>query len=120
MKVTLGPIIIGVTDIEKAKAFYQNVFGIEILQQSDNYVSARLGDAHIELEEDSSNRFPAWAEHNIGTYKNSEFVVENIDEFVAEVNKNGGQLISGPVKRPWGSVNAEIADPDGNIFLVSQ
>lgn len=76
MKVKLGPIIIGVRDIEKAKNFYIN----------------------------------------IGTYKNSEFIVLEMSNFLVEVKNNGGKVISEPVERPWGGINAEIADPDGNIF----
>ncbi|KND49496.1 MAG: hypothetical protein AB203_00245 [Parcubacteria bacterium C7867-008] len=118
--VKLGPIIIGVRSIEEAKGFYVNVFGINIKEESANYLSANLGGTHIELEEDSENRFPNWAKNNIGTYKNSEFIVSDIHSFVQEVVKNGGKVISGPLTRPWGSITAEIADIDGNIFLISQ
>ena len=120
MKVKLGPTIIGVNDIEKAKSFYINVFGIEVKEQSPHYLSAYLGDSHIELEEDSPNRFPGWAEHNIGTYKSSEFVVSNIQSFLVDVKNNGGKVLNEPVSRPWEGMNAEITDPDGNIFLISQ
>ena len=120
MKVKLGPIIIGVKSIEKAKPFYLNVFGIEIQEQREHYLSATLGDAHIEIEENSPNRFPLWAERNIGTYKNSEFTVADMKEFLDAVRSNGGTVVSKPVARPWGGMNAEIADPDGNIFLISQ
>jgi lactoylglutathione lyase len=120
MKVKLGPIIIGVKSIENAKPFYLNVFGIQIKKQSENYLSAFLGSTHIEIEEDSPNRFPFWAERNIGTYKNSEFVVSNMREFLEAVKSNGGTVVNEPVTRPWGSLGAEIADPDGNIFLISQ
>jgi len=120
MKAKLGPIIIGVKSIERALPFYVNVFGIEIKDRSPNYVSAYLGDIHIELEEDSENRFPHWAEHNIGTYKNSEFIVPDIRRFLVDIQNNGGRVLSEPVERPWGGFNAEVADPDGNIFLISQ
>lgn len=117
----LGPIIIGTTDIEKAKKFYIAVFGITIESEDDNYVSARGVDGtHIELEEDSENRFPDWAKHNIGTYKNSEFQVEDIHKFLESVVDNGGKVVSKPVARPWGDTGAEFADLDGNIFLISQ
>ena len=118
--IKLGPIIIGVKNIEKAKIFYENVFELEIDIQSRDYLSCYLGDTHIEIEEDSQNRFPDWAKHNIGTYKNSQFIVENIDEFVAKVVQFGGKVISLPRAQPWGGINAEIEDIDGNIFLISQ
>ena len=117
----LGPIIIGTSDIQIAKKFYTSVFGLVIESESPHYVSTRGVDGtHIELEEDSENRFPDWKKHNIGTYKNSEFVVTDINSFLESVEKNGGKIITSPVARPWGGFGAEIADPDGNIFLISQ
>lgn len=117
----LGPIVIGTSNIEKAKKFYISVFGITIENEDTNYVSARGVDGtHIELEEDSENRFPKWAERNIGTYKNSEFRVSDIESFLETVVKNGGAIVSKPTARPWGDIGAEFSDLDGNIFLISQ
>ncbi len=119
-KPRLGPIVIGVTNIERAKEFYVNVFEIEVERQDSNYLSAYLGDTHIELEEDSEYRFPNWTKHHIGTYKNSEFIVEDVNTFLEKVKVYGGKVISEPVTRPWGTIGAEIADPDGNMFLIVQ
>ncbi len=119
---TLGPIVIGTVDMERAKKFYTAVFGVTIENdESAHYVSARGVDGtHIELEGDSEHRFPNWAEHNVGTYKNSEFMVADIRSFLETVEKNGGKTITRPTPRPWGGFGAEFADPDGNIFPVSQ
>jgi len=117
----LGPIVIGTSDIEIAKKFYTSVFGLVIESESPHYVSARGVDGtHIELEEDSENRFPDWKLHNVGTYKNTEFIVDDINSFLKNLENNGGKIITNPVARPWGGFGAEIADPDGNIFLISQ
>ncbi len=87
----LGPIIIGTADIERAKKFYIAVFGLIIEREDLHYVSARGKDGtHIELEEDSADRFPNWKERNIGTYKNSEFFVSDINLFLKTLVKNGG------------------------------
>ena len=118
---TLGPIIIGTRSIEKAKDFYIKVFGLTVEDESQNYLSGRGVDGtHIELEEDSENRFPNWEQHNIGTYKNSEFQVKNIFVFLKSVENYGGKVISQPQERPWGGYAAEISDLDGNIFLIAQ
>lgn len=117
----LGPIVIGTSDIEKAKEFYTKVFGVTIESESSHYASARGVDGtHVELEEDSENRFPNWKEHNVGTYKNSEFTVRDIHSFLETVKKCGGKVVSDPVRRSWGGLGAEIADPDGNMFLITQ
>ncbi len=117
----LGPIIIGASDLERAKKFYEVVFRLVIENDDQHYVSARgIDGTHSELEEDSEKRFPHWKERNIGTYKNSEFQVPNMTLFLEAVVSNGGKVVSQPVSRPWGDICAEFADPDGNIFLVSQ
>ncbi len=72
------------------------------------------------MEKDSENRFPHWAERNVGTYKNSEFRLSDINSFLNKVIENGGKIISEPAPKPWGDMAAEFADPDGNIFLISQ
>lgn len=117
----LGPIIIGTADLQKAKNFYTSVFGIRIETEDAHYVSARgIDGTHIELEEDSENRFPHWVERNIGTFKNSQFTVSDINAFLDTVTRNGGKIVSEPIIRPWGNTTAEFADIDGNIFLISQ
>jgi predicted enzyme related to lactoylglutathione lyase len=118
---TLGPIIIGTKSIPEAKKFYLAVFGITIKDESPHYLSAKLVDGtHIEIEEDSENRFPNWAQNNIGTYKNSEFFVADIKAFLQTVVDNGGSVVTAPVARPWGGFGAEFKDPEGNMFLVSE
>jgi predicted enzyme related to lactoylglutathione lyase len=117
----LGPIIIGTSDIAKAKTFYIAVFGIVVDSESRNYVSAHTTDGtRIELEEDSENRFAQWAARNIGTYKNCEFHVADLILFLQSVVEHGGKIVSSPITRPWGDINAEFSDCDGNVFLVSQ
>lgn len=108
--------------MERAKKFYTSVFGIIIENdESSHYVSAHTVDGiHIELEGDSENRFLNWVKHNVGTYKNTEFFVPDIELFFETVKKNGGKVITNIVPRPWGGFGGEIADTEGNIIAISQ
>lgn len=118
---SLGPIIIGTKNIEKAKEFYINVFGLSIEKETPVYISGHGVDGtHIELEADCKERFPNWAQNNIGTYKNSEFQVVDIFGFLDNVKLNGGKVVTEPVKLSWGGYGAEIQDLDGNMFLIAQ
>jgi len=117
----LTSIIIGTSDIQTAKKFYIPVFGLIVEREEPHYLSARgIDGTHIEIEEYSEHRFSNWKEHNIGTYKNSEFVVNDINSFFENIVRNGGKVITKPVARPWGGFAGEMADPEGNIFLISQ
>ncbi len=117
----LGPIIIGITEVERSKAFYQTVFGVVVEEEKDNYIKTRAADGTIiELEQDSADRFPNWAQNNIGTYKNSEFKVIDLNLFLDTVVSNGGKIVSAPKRASWGGLGAEITDPDGNTFLITE
>jgi len=119
-KPTLGPIVIGVKNIEKALPFYVAVLEIEVEKQSPHYLLAHLNGAPIELEEYSENRFPNWEAHNVGTFKCVEIAVSDMDAFLEKVVEHGGTVITPSTPRPWGGFGAEISDPDGNIFPISQ
>ena len=119
-KPKLGPIVIGVNSIDAVLDFYTNVFEIVVETRKPNYLAARLGDAEIEIEEDCAQRFPHWKERNVGTYKCAEFTVPDMAAFLQKVEKFGGKVVSPITSRPWGALAAEISDPDGNIFLLSQ
>ena len=120
MIVKLWTIIIGVESIEASREFYEKVFGFISREESPHYLAGYIGDILIEIEEDAAYRLPYWAEWNIGTYKNSEFIVDNMDEFLEQVVEFGGMVLTPPRCMPWWSINTEISDPDNNIFLISQ
>ena len=117
----LSAIIVGTSDLNRSKNFYTEVFGITVNHQDPTYLSTHLKDGtHFEIKMINEHRFPNWKEHNIGTYKNSEFSVSDIFSFFENVVKNGGSILSKPTLRPWGSYAGEIKDPDDNIFLITQ
>lgn len=120
MSVKLGPIIIGVRSIEKSREFYEKVFDFKSSEESPHYLAWHISETFIEIEEDSHHRLPYWAEGNIGTYKNSEFLVDDIENFIKKVVTYGGSILTPPRAMPWWGKNAEIEDMDKNIFLISQ
>lgn len=120
MTIQLWPIIIGVRSIEKSRLFYEKVFGFIAKEESPHYLAGHIWEAFVEIEEDSPHRLPYWAEGNIGTYKNSEFLVDDLDDFMGKIVTYGGSILTPPRTMPWGWKNMEIADPDRNIFLISQ
>ncbi len=120
MSIQLWPIIIGVHSIERFRLFYEKVFGFIAKEESPHYLAGHIWEAFVEIEEDSPHRLPYWAEGNIGTYKNSEFLVDDIEGFILKVTEYGGSILTPPRAMPWWGSNAEIGDIDNNIFLISQ
>lgn len=48
------------------------------------------------------------------------FTVEDMDAAYAHVRDMGAQIVTPPVKRPWGAVNMCLRDPDGNLVYLRQ
>ena len=119
-KVTLGSILIGVSDLNKARPFYENVLGFVFDEFRPPFASAMLGDIEFNIEENADYRALDWAQKNIGGRKSCTLQVENIFTFLKEAAEQGGRVLKEPVKQTWGWYDAVIADIDGNEFVIEQ
>lgn len=112
--------LIGVTDLNKARSFYERVFGLETLEFRPPFMSAKLESIEFNIEENAPTRSADWGYKNIGTRKSFTFQVSNIFEFLEDAQMVGAKVIEGPTKREWGWYDAIIADEDGNEFVIEQ
>ena len=112
--------LIGVTDLNKAKPFYENVFGIVATDFRPPFMQAKLGDTEFNIEEDAEYRMKGWAKHNIGGRKAFSFQVEDIFEFLENAKAYDAIIVEEPIRQQWGWYEAAIADPDGNEFVIEQ
>ncbi len=120
MKTKLGVLLIGVTDLQKARSFYENVFGMEIVEFRPPFMQGMLGDVECNIEENADYRHPNWAEKNIGGRKSFTIQVDDIHHFLEKVKEFGGKIIEEPVKQEWGWYDAVIGDLDGNEIVIEQ
>ena len=119
-KIKLGALLIGVSDLSKAKIFYEKVFGVETVEFRPPFMQGKLGNTEINLEEDAPYRIQDWASKNIGTRKSFSFQVEDIFSFIENAEKNGATILEPAKKQDWGWYDAVISDPDGNELLIEQ
>lgn len=119
-KIKLGALLIGVTDLNKAKIFYEKVFGIKTIEFRPPFMQGKLGDIEFNIEEDAPQRSKDWVVKNIGTRKSFSIQVEDIFEFVKNAEENGAKVVETPKKQEWGWYDAVIADLDGNEVVVEQ
>lgn len=118
---TLGVILIGVSNLEKAQDFYVNAFGMIIDEFRPPFMEGHLGDELIfNIEENTSTRDAGWLKRNVGTYKNTILSVDDISYFLQKVELCGGSIVQKPEEVPWGYLEAQITDLDNNIFVVEQ
>lgn len=119
MNIKLGMNLIGVSDLEKAKVWYQNIFGMELVEyKPPSFMEMRLGDNLFNIEIYSDEREDGFKEVPVGGLKSCVFQVEHMDEFMDNCKKYAVTIPIEPVLQSFGWWTAKIQDPDGNIFII--
>jgi len=120
MNIKLNSVLIGVSDIMKAKPFYEKVFGVTFTEVRPPFSCFEMNGVEFNIEEESADRLPGWKQKYLGTVKPVSFKVDSVDDFLKLVVDNGGKVVSEPRNMPWGWRDGEFSDPDGNAFIVEQ
>jgi catechol 2,3-dioxygenase-like lactoylglutathione lyase family enzyme len=113
-----------VEDLPAAKAFYQDVFGLEVVYQDDVSAVLKLGTLMINLlqagEAGELVTPAAVASSGLGSRVLLTIKVDDANAVCAELKQHGVTLLNGPVDRPWGRRTAAFADPAGNVWEIAQ
>jgi lactoylglutathione lyase len=121
----LGAITLFTEDLPATRAFYADVFGLELVFEDDDSAAYRLGGATVlnllRVEAAGELITPA-AVGSPGQGARAQFTipVEDTDAACAELVRRGVTLLNGPMDRPWGQRTAAFADPAGTIWEVAQ
>src|SRR5689334_6831976 len=111
-------------NLEQAKEFYQNAFGLPIDYEDPNSAVFRFGGTLINLlkiREASGLIDPAKvANRESGARHMFTISVEDVDAMCAELVRRGVKLLNGPMDRPWGIRTASFMDPAGNIWEIAK
>lgn len=118
--VNLSSIVIGVTDLHRAKDFYAKLFNTEFEEFRPPFASFILGGIEFNLEQDSSDRDATWSEMYIGGRKSFSISTDNINVFLELAVSLGAKTIVPVHDTTWGWREAVIADLDNNEFVVEQ
>ena len=118
MKVSFGAVLIGVRDILKSKAFYENVLGVTFDEVRPPFSNFYLNGIEFLVEENTPEREDGWGERYVGRDMGVCLQAENVDMFLQGVSIHGGAVIKEPAQKPWGTLEAKFADIDGNIFII--
>ena len=99
-------------DMDRAVAFYRDVIGLEVKECSPWWSELTFGTAIIALHGGGDGEF-----RRTGL----SFTVDDVDRACEAVALGGGRVRSGPDDRgDEGIYLAELADPEGNGFMMSQ
>ena len=109
-----------VVDLQKSLTFYNTLFSIEILFQSDWYVQFRCNDDSFEfgLIDENHELIPgSFSKTSGGVYLT--FVVEDVDEAYQTALEHKVTIIDKPTDTFYGQCRMLVKDPDGNLLDIS-
>ena len=110
-------------DLEAAKQFYQDAFGLPVIFEDDNSAVFKFGRTLINLlkiSEAPELIAPATvAPREAGSRIQFTIGVDDVDAMCAELEHRGVKLLNGPMDRPWGIRTASFADPGGHIWEIT-
>ncbi len=114
----LKNILIVVSDIEKSRRFYHEVFGLNIVKDFGENVMLTEGLVLQEQKARSQNRAEPLS---IGNASELFFEEVSLATVLAKLEKSGlGELIEGPYENPFGKEAAMLKDPDGHLIEVAE
>jgi lactoylglutathione lyase len=108
-----------VRDQQKAKEFYTQKLGFEVIRDDPMGEKARW----IEVAPKGAKTHlvlftPPGMEDRIGTFSNLVFGCEDIQKTYEELKSRGVTFTDPPAKQYWGGTMAQFVDLDGNKFVL--
>jgi lactoylglutathione lyase len=120
----IGAITLFTEDLERAKAFYQETFGLPVVFEDKDSAVFNFDDTLINLLRVSAAPELIAPATVAGPETGSRFQltigVDDVDAVCAELARRGVQLLNGPMDRPWGIRTASFTDPAGHIWEIAQ
>jgi len=120
----IGAITLFVEDLEAAKQFYREVFGLPVAFEDDDSVVFNFGNTIVNLLKATAAREliepAALASRGAGASFQLTIEVDDVDALCAELTTRGVELLNGPMDRPWGVRTASFRDPGGHIWEIAK
>jgi catechol 2,3-dioxygenase-like lactoylglutathione lyase family enzyme len=118
----IGAMTLFVPDLDRARQFYQDVFGLDAQLMGDGTAVLRFTDMYVFLHTAAAAHKPlpevlAEARRGAGQFA---IIVGDVDAVCSELAGRGVTLLSGPADRPWGMRTVTFADPGGHIWEIAQ
>jgi PhnB protein len=117
-------VMLTVTDIKAAAAFYQKALGFERRGPIMNGPDGKAMHAELRLRDTTLMLGPehpqARSAKSLGATPVTLYVTtENVDKLAAKAVKLGARLAAPAMDQFWGDRTATIVDPEGNTWMVA-
>jgi catechol 2,3-dioxygenase-like lactoylglutathione lyase family enzyme len=121
---SIDVITLFVEDLESAKEFYRDVFGLPVAYEDQNSAFFRFHNMGVNLLATRAADVlvsPATvASREAGSRLVLTVGVDDVDAVCTELAAAGVTLLNGPMNRPWGVRTASFTDPGGHIWEIAQ
>ena len=109
----IGFVAIPVTDVKRARSFYENVLGLEVSDEmmGGKWVEYAVGDNTLAI----GNVSDEWTPSDQGT--GAAFEVEDFDEAIRRLRDQQVPFAAEPFETPCCHM-AVVQDPDGNKLII--
>jgi predicted enzyme related to lactoylglutathione lyase len=109
----IGFVGIPVTDIERARGFYEGVLGLKISEQmmGGKWIEYGVGEDTLAI----ANVGEQWTPSDQGT--GAALEMEDFDAAIAQLKKSGIKFAAEPFETPCCDM-AVVQDPDGNKLII--
>jgi catechol 2,3-dioxygenase-like lactoylglutathione lyase family enzyme len=104
-----------VSDLGKAKKFYEEILGLEKKYEYSSYVGFECGGVEIGLIPKPKGKQKASQ-----TSPSVEFLVDNVDKVCKELKNKGVKFTKELHDETWGGRQASFTDPDGHMLEIAQ
>lgn len=115
MMKTVWGITFYVSDLKRAKRFYEETLGLEKKYEYSSYVGFECGGVEIGLTpklEKGQKVSPLSPP--------VDFLVDDVEKVYSELKQKGVKFTEELHEEPWGGKQATFTDPDGNILEIVQ
>jgi catechol 2,3-dioxygenase-like lactoylglutathione lyase family enzyme len=120
----VGAMTLFVEDLARAKAFYQDVFGLPVTYEDASSAVFTFDNTLVNLLQTSAAHELIEPATVAGPETGSRFQltiwVDDVDAVCLELQTLGVALINGPMDRAWGQRTATFADPGGHVWEIAQ
>lgn len=121
---SVGAITLFVEDVPRAKAFYEDVFGVPIVFEDESSAAFKFENTIVNLLKASEAHDliapGAVAGPDAGSRLQLTVWVDDADAVCEQLKSRGVTLLNGPIDRAWGMRTAAFADPAGHVWEVAQ
>ena len=113
-----------VEDLDVAKRFYGEIFGLPVVFEDDASAVFNFGNTIINLLKTEAAHDliapAAVAGRDAGARIQFTIEVDDVDATCTQLVERGVELLNGPIDRPWGIRTASFRDPGGHIWEIAR